>query len=233
MTFEFRALRHGSKADWFDRTLVGALTASVGILLAGLISWQTPLSSQLQLAEGQVAPFDVVAPRQITYESQVLTNRARERAAQNIPDQYDSPDGRVRRQQIERAHEIIEFITVVRADEYATDSVKIDYLLAIQDLGLSPESSNQILELSDAEWQQMVDEIPVTLDRVMREEIRESNLGAIRRRVPALVMADMNERTTTLTVELVRALVVPEQPAQPSAHRRSTRARTQRSIGPK
>jgi putative nucleotidyltransferase with HDIG domain len=209
MSLGRQSLQKRRKIDWFDRGLIAALTASVGILLLGLLSWQTPLGSQLQLVEGQVAPFDVVAPRQITYESQVLTNRARERAAQNVPDQYDSPDGRVRRQQIERAREITEFITIVRADEYAAPSVKADYLLTIADLGLSPESVDQLLALSDTEWQQMVGEIPATLDRVMREEIRESNLGAIRRRVPALVTLEMSERANALTVELVRALVMP------------------------
>ena len=72
--------------DWFDRLLIGSLIASVGIIMVGLFSWQVPFSGQLQLSEGQVAPYDIVAPRQITYESQILTERARERAAQNVPD---------------------------------------------------------------------------------------------------------------------------------------------------
>ena len=73
--------------EWFDRLLTGSLTASVGILMVGLFSWQVPFGGQVQLGEGQVAPYDIVAPRQITYESQILTERARERAAQNVPHQ--------------------------------------------------------------------------------------------------------------------------------------------------
>src|SRR3954467_6090963 len=113
--------------DWFDRVLIGSLTASVGILMVGLFSWQVPFSGQLQLSEGQVAPYDIVAPRQITYESQILTDRARERAAQNVPDQYDASDGRVRRQQVDRAQDVMEFVTIVRADDYATPSLRTDY----------------------------------------------------------------------------------------------------------
>src|SRR5262245_35540371 len=108
--------------EWYDRFLIGSLTASVGILMVGLFSWQVPFGGQLQLSEGQVAPYDIVAPRQITYESQILTERTRERVAQNVPDQYDTPDGRVRRQQVGRAQEVVEYITIVRSDEYATDS---------------------------------------------------------------------------------------------------------------
>lgn len=196
-------------SEWFDRLLVGTLTASVGILMVGLFSWQTPFGSQVQLSEGQVAPYDVVAPRQITYESQVLTERARERAAQGVPDQYDTPDGRVRRQQIERAQDVTEFITIVRADEYAADSLKTDYLLSIPDIALTPEAAQQILTLSTLEWQRAVEEIPSTLDRMLREEIRESNLAAVQRRVPAQIANDLSESASQVVVDLVRSLIRP------------------------
>lgn len=196
-------------SDWFDRLLVGSLTASVGILMVGLFSWQVPFGSQVQLSAGQVAPFDVVAPRQITYESQVLTERARERAAQGVPDQYDTPDGRVRRQQVERAQDVAEFIGIVRADEYATDPLKTDYLLSIPDVVLTPDLAQQVLSLSPQEWDRAVEEVPATLDRMMREEIRESNLGAFQRRVPAQIASDLSEVASQVVVELVRALIRP------------------------
>ncbi len=133
---------------WIDKVLIGALVSAVAILLVGLFSWQIPLGSQIQLRVGEVAPHDVVVPRQITYESQVLTQRARDRAAQNVADQYDSPDGRVRRQQVERSHEILDFITIVRSDEHASSQLQSDYLLAISDLSLTPELALQILTTS-------------------------------------------------------------------------------------
>ena len=195
--------------DWFDRILIGSLTASVGILMVGLFSWQVPFSGQVQLSEGQVAPYDIVAPRQITYESQILTERARERAALNVSEQYDSPDGRVRRQQIDRAQDVVGYIGIVRADEYASDSLKTDYLLAIPDVALTPDFAEQTLELSSQEWQRTVDEVPATLDRMMREEIRESNLGVIQRRVPAQLASDLSEEAAAVAAELVRGLLRP------------------------
>jgi len=195
--------------DWFDRALIGSLTASVGILMVGLFSWQVPFSGQLQLSEGQVAPYDIVAPRQITYESQILTDRARERAAQNVPDQYDTPDGRVRRQQVDRAQDVMNFITIVRSDDYASESLKTDYLLSIPDVPLTPELAGQVLNLSAQEWQRAVDEVPATLERMMREEIRESTLGAYQRRVPAQLASDLSEQASGVVAELVRSLLRP------------------------
>jgi hypothetical protein len=196
-------------AQWVNWLIVAALTASVALLLVGLLSWQIPFGNQVQLNPGQVAPHDVVAPRQIAYASQVLTDRARERAAQAVPDQYDSPDGRVRRQQTEQARRILEYMTVVRSDAYATIEQKSEYLLAIHDLNLTPELALQILNVSDEEWPLLVAEAPATLDRIMREEIRESTLTLMRRRVPALVMAELSEPATLVTVELARDLMRP------------------------
>lgn len=207
---------HRTRSSWLDRLLIAVLTASVGILLIGLFAWQIPFSGQFNLRAGEVAPLDVVAPRQITYESQLLTERARERAAAAIPDQYDSPDGRVRRQQIEQAHSVLAYIGMVRADEYATPELQTDYLLAIAGLSLTTELVVLILDATAAEWEAVVNETPVTLDRVMREEIRESTLAAARRRVPALVAGDLNERANTIVVELVRGLIRPNSPANPA-----------------
>jgi putative nucleotidyltransferase with HDIG domain len=199
-----------TQADlWIDRTIVVALTGSVIILLIGLLSWQAPIGSQLQLGLGEVAPHDVVAPRQITYESEVSTERARERAALTVADQYDAPDGRVRRQQVDRARDVLDFMTIVRNDEYATPELQTDYLLAITDLGLTPEIALLILAFTDEEWAAIVEEAPAALDRVMREEIRESTLSIARRRVPALVDPDLDERSSNVVAEIVKGLVQP------------------------
>lgn len=195
--------------DWIDKLIVASLTASIGILLIGLFSWQLPFGSQMQLRAGEVAPHDVVAPRQITYESQLLTERARERAAQSVPDQYDSPDGRVRRQQVERAREILNFMTIVRDDEFASPELQTDYLLAIPDLDLTPELVMQILSATPDEWEAVVAETPLALDRIMREEIRESNITLIRRRVPVQIATDLSERSAAITSALVQALIRP------------------------
>jgi putative nucleotidyltransferase with HDIG domain len=195
--------------DWIDLLLVSSLTASVGILLVGLFSWQNPFGSRLQLQVGEVAPHDVVAPRQITYESQVFTERARERAAQGVPDQYDNPDGRVRRQQVEQARKILEYISIVRNDAYTTPELQADYLAAIASLSLTPELIQQILAITPEEWSLVVEDVPLTLDRAMREEIRESSLSAARRRVPALMTGDLSEPAAAVVAELVRLLIRP------------------------
>ncbi len=126
-----------------------------------------------------------------------------------MDDQYDMAEGRVRRQQVAHSREILEFITIVREDEFATPELQTDYLLAISDLTLSPETARLILDLSNAEWSSVVEETPLALDGIMRDEIRESTMGSARRRVPSMVDLDAETEMGQVAIELVRKLIRP------------------------
>src|SRR5690606_7696439 len=81
--------------------------------------------------------------------------------------------------------------------------------LAIPDVALTPELAEMLLNLSPQEWQRVTEEVPATLDRMMREEIRESSLGTFQRRVPAQLASDLSEPASLVAAELVRSLLRP------------------------
>jgi hypothetical protein len=194
---------------WLNRSLLFTMIGSVSIFMVSLLSWQFPSNKQAQLRVGQVAPTDISSPARITYASDVLTEQARERAAQVVPEQYDSTEGRVRRQQFNRSREILAFITAIRNDPHASPELQVDYLLAISELALEPEAAYRIQQLSAEDWQIVVTEMPLTLDRVMRDEIRENNLAAARRRAPALIDSNVNETASEVIADLVQGLIRP------------------------
>jgi putative nucleotidyltransferase with HDIG domain len=185
------------------------MLVSIGILLVVLLAWQAPYGSRLLLEVGEVASFNVVAPRRITYESTVQLERAQERAAQAVPDQYDTQEAAVRRQQINRARQVLDAISEVRGDDQATLAEKTDRLLEIEDLDLSAEVAVGILSLSEEEWQSVIREAPIALDRVMRDEIRENNLPLIARRVPMLVSDTLSQPASEVAIPLVQHLIRP------------------------
>ncbi|MEZ4708919.1 MAG: HDIG domain-containing protein [Caldilineaceae bacterium] len=196
---------------WLDRLLAVLMMMGVGVLMVGLLSWQFPRTSRYQLEEGRPAPSNIVSPRQITYESELLTAEARTIAANAVSAQYDPPESRVRRQQVDKLNEILEFVSIVRNDAYADVETQTDYLQAITELNLGQESILHILEATDDEWQEVVIEAPLALGRAMREEIRndESALRVARRDVVRLIDPDMSEDALGLTTELVRGLIRP------------------------
>lgn len=194
---------------WLNRSLLVTMISSVSIFLVSLLSWQFPSNKQAQLKVGQVASSDISSPAQITYPSEVLTNLTRERAAQVVPEQYDSTEGRVRRQQINRSREVLAFLTTIRNDAYASPELQVDYILAITELALAPEAAYRIQALTTEDWEVVVTETPLTLDRVMRDEIRENSLATARRRVSSLIDPNVNEAASEVVTDLVRGLIRP------------------------
>ncbi len=203
------ATRFPLSEQWLNRSIILFMISSVTIFMVSLLAWQFPFYEKAQLTVGQVATSDISSPSQIMYASEVLTEQARDRAAQAVAEQYDSTEGRVRRQQITRSREILTFISAIRNDPFASSELQIDYLLAITELQLTPELAYQIQALSNEDWQAVVTETPLTLDRIMRDDIRESTLSTARRRVPSLIDSNVNETVSTVTTELVRGLIRP------------------------
>lgn len=190
-------------------TINALLVVLSGVVLVSAFLIKFPSSGRVQLSAGEVAQQDVVAPRRLTFESAIRTQAARERAAQNVPDYYDPPQSRIRRLQVDQARSALEFITVVRQDDLATPDIKLDYLQAIDDISLSRPMAERILLLTDDDWELVVAEVPLVLNQLMQEEIRETSLPAARRKVPVLISPDLDDDAALVTNELVRALIRP------------------------
>lgn len=194
--------------DWSRSLLNATLLVLVSTLLVTVVLLPFPFG-QMQLAVGEVAPQDIVAPRRLTYESAIRTQSARERASQAVPDYYDPPQSNIRRLQVSRSREVLDAITQIRAQDAASPEQRVESLLSIADLSLVSTVAQEILALPPADWDAVLGEVPAVLDQIMREDIKENSLSAVRRRIPLLVSSDLSEEVSDVVVELVRALVRP------------------------
>ena len=188
--------------------MVATLTALAALLTVSL-GWNLPLASRIDLKPGQVAPFDVVAPRQLTYTSALVTEQARARAANAVPNQYDTAAGAVRREQVGIARTLVGEIGAIRADTAATHAQQVEALLNLEELLLSSEAAERLLALSDEEWAQVDVAMPQAVDRLLRDEIRAEDLATAQRRVPSTLEADLTESAAVAAAELVRPLILP------------------------
>lgn len=197
-----------SLVDWSYRLL---LIASILSVLIFVLSWPFPRNSQYQqLDVGDIIRGDVIAPARTQFKSEILTKQAEKRAWENVEIQYNPPESRIRRQQTETAHKILEFISIVRSDPLASDEVRTDYLSAIFALDLSQEEILAILSVSEEEWSQIVAEVPLALGRVMRDEIRDND-GSVtnaRRTVPRLISGELSDAAASITASIVGDLIV-------------------------
>jgi putative nucleotidyltransferase with HDIG domain len=194
------------------RTRVVQLILLILIGLVSLAALIVPLSlspGALPLNAGDVAPRDFQAPEAIEYVSEVRTEEARAAAERAIPPVYSPPAPSIARGQIERLRAALDYIGLVRIDEFATPEQKQSDLAALSDLTLNPETSDQIINLPAARWDTIQQEALRVLEQVMRNTIRESDVQAIRRGVPSLVSLALTEDQADLVVEVVSAFIAP------------------------
>ncbi len=194
---------------WPIRARVLSLWLLTGLLSVVILIVPMPFSSQVQLQVGDVAPFDVFAPRQVTYVSEVLTRQRRDLAANAVPEVYDPPQARIGRQQLTLTNHILDFVASVRADSYADLPTKAAYIRAITAIDLPREVVSRTLTLPNPAWERVSGEIQSVLERVMREEIRENSLADERRKIPARVRLDLSDEDVAVVTAFVEDLLAP------------------------
>jgi putative nucleotidyltransferase with HDIG domain len=177
------------------------------VVVSLILVFQLLPTEQVTLVEGDVSPADIRAPRKTTYVSQILTEEAQARAEADVRDAYDPPDARIARQQITRARQVLNYIDSVRYDAYAGLEAKTDWIAAVPDLDLTPEVIGQILLLSEGDWPEVSNEVIYVVDQVMREEIRESQLAAMKRVLPTKVSLNLSEEEAEIVSELAKNFI--------------------------
>jgi putative nucleotidyltransferase with HDIG domain len=179
------------------------------LVVSSILIFEFMPVGRIILDEGDVSDSDIRAPREITYASQTLTEEAKDRAAAAVKDTYDPPDARVARQQVTKARQILDYVDSVRQDSYARPEQQGQWIEAIPDLSLPTAIIDQILSLSEENWQAVQAETVSVVDEAMSEEIRESQLDQARRTVSTLVDLDLSEVQAGIVSELARDLIKP------------------------
>lgn len=195
-----------------QRTLLpGVLLGLVLVLLSSLIlTVRFPPADNIEhLQVGDVAPRDILAPRRITYVSEVETEAARARAEAAVAEIYDLPDASIARRQIARARQILDYFDSVRADAYAAPEEKRELIAAVNDLVLTDTIINGVLTADNNTWLTIKGEVISVLDQAMRAEIRPAQLAAVRRRLPTLISLDISDEAARIIVAIVEDLIQP------------------------
>lgn len=185
------------------------LFVTSGLSLIALVIPQVAPFSASSLQAGQVVTQDMLAPADISFESEILTQQQRDAAARSVPNIYTVPDTSVARRQLEDLRAALAFITNVRADPHATPAQRLSDLAALENVHLDTQTATLLLSLNDQRWQAVQQESIVVLEQVMRTTIREDRLEDALRSIPALVSLALSEDQAVLVSRLVSAFVIP------------------------
>ena len=121
------------------------------LLLVSIITYGAlvlPLAlrpAALPLQPGDVAPTDFQAQETINYVSEARTEELRDAAEKAVPDVYAPAEPSIARGQIEKLRAALQYITLVREDEYATAEQKSSDIASLSDISLPPETIEQSL----------------------------------------------------------------------------------------
>jgi len=203
--------QRGEPLDSTLRRGVYALFLSVFVLIGALIVASDvlfPSNTKVALEVGQVAPQDILAPRSLKYESDVLSQAKRDAQVASVRSIYDPPDPSVKSEQLQLARQILDYVENVRYDDFATPEQKAADIAAITDLNLSPVVIDAMLAVEDNDrWRDIDAQVMRLLERVLSGEVREDNIQAKRDDLPNLISASYSESEVNIITGIVRDLI--------------------------
>ena len=185
---------------------------SIGVLaLVIFLSLVLPISlrqSTSLLNIGDVATQNINAPRNFSYESEILTAEARTQAEFSVQPVYLAADPSITRKQVERLRVILNFISSVRSDTYASESQKISDLQKLSDMVFSNNIAESLLDLDDESWAAVQEECLYLLEAIMRNSIREDQITTMQRNLSTQVSFDFNATESEIITKIVSQLIV-------------------------
>jgi putative nucleotidyltransferase with HDIG domain len=185
------------------------------LLIAGIISFLTLVlpeslnDSSYPMKIGDVAAQDILAPYSLTYESKLLTEKARQEAAASIEPIYLPIDPSIGRRQVENLRTILYYITIVRQDNYASLEEKSQDIQAIENNQLSDDTILSILQLNTPRWEALEFEATAVLEEMMRNTLRTSDIPQAQRDIPSRIDFSFPEDQANIVAELVESFIVP------------------------
>ncbi len=189
------------------RVAILIITAALALLALVYPFTIRPYSFPLQA--GDVAPQDILAPRNLSFQSEILTNQAQLEAEEKISLVYLPPDTAIARNQIDLLSKALDFIEITRLDPHSSTAQKVADLQAIEAMQLNENVIRLVLTADDETWNLVRTDSLRVLEQVMRNTIRDDRLRDAQRNVSAYVSFSLTEDQTDAVIALVTPYIVP------------------------
>ena len=177
-----------------------------------ILSFIFPLTirqSSYSLDIGAVSNLDIQAPESITYESQVLTEKAITEVQNAVETVYLPADPAITRRQIENLRLALSYIDLVRNDEFSTEEEKYSDLFNLDNIVITDDMVNELLSINEDGWKAIQDESLIVLESAMRNSIRDYQLNDAKRNVPTLISFSFDQSQSDIIASLVTPFVIP------------------------
>lgn len=167
------------------------------------------LPAQPQLEAARPAPANLQAPRSVRYVSTVLTERERQAARAAVEPQYDfttAGAAAVAAEQLRAFDRLVAPVDAAFAEGVSPEDRAS--ILADAIPSLSEDRRATLLGLEPARWTAVRGEATRVLDRLLRSELRDTDVAAVRDGVTAQMAGGLDQDEQELAAALVRPHVV-------------------------
>jgi putative nucleotidyltransferase with HDIG domain len=184
-------------------SILAALLFGIALTALLVVALFPIFPDRLDIRAGDTASRTLQAPRNLSFESAVLTERTRDEAAAAVPPALEFDD-RVRAGQVREYDDLTVQLQQIRA--LPDDARKRDALAA---LDLSPRGIDTAIALADDRWSAVRDEGRRVLSATLGISLNEAAAAAEAAGIDADISPDFLADEALLTAELVRPLIVP------------------------
>jgi putative nucleotidyltransferase with HDIG domain len=173
---------------------------------AAWISISIPISlrpSEYTLNIGDVATQDILAPRTLTFTSDILTQKARADAEMRVMPVYLPVDLEISKSQLVRLKADLTMIESIRIDLTAADETRIAQLTAMTVYGFTEADAKNVLAMSTTTWDAVSTQSVAVFVDIMGGTVREDMLADHIENIPNLVDLTFTKDQTNLITRLV------------------------------
>ena len=183
--------------------VIALLWLPIAVLVYGV--WE---ASGITVRPGQIADRTIKAPYTATFESQLLTQQARQEAYDDARNIVLVRDPSVEAAQLDALNRLLSQIESIRAQRGADLAAATQQAQAALE-GLSAEDAQLLVSLSDASWGRIEGEARRLLSAVLAEDVRSDNVAQIKEQLPDRVSLELTAVERRLVVALVRPFIRP------------------------
>ena len=192
-----------------DNSLIWLFAVVTTVVLTLILAFDLLLGGAAEFSVGETAPDTVIAPRDETFDSEVLTERARAAAAAAVDDIYTTSDiSDIGRAQSTLARQIFAFVDVVRADSISNAATKIEYLQAVEPVAIEEQVAVELLNLSDSDYEAAKADILNIIQDVMREPIRDTALSRSRQTARRSASFELSPAQEAVVTSIAPQLII-------------------------
>ncbi len=162
----------------------------------------------VRLERGSIADRAIVAPRDITYDSTVLTDQERHARADAVQ-QVFVLDTDVRDKQLAQLNQVLASIDRVRGDSTLSESAKETAVRNVTGVSLSARSAATLVQSSAEQFKALGDEARNALGRTLTQSIGASDVSAAQTKASTFFSPLLSAGQVIALQELIDPLIVP------------------------